>query len=86
MLKIQVETFLVQMLKILEGPVFEPLITIWALKKNYRIVEIAGDEPIRIGGEQKMRIIYNLFNDDIVNKYLESELNQEKTNLFSRFN
>ena len=48
-----------EMLKILEGPVFEPLITIWALKKNYKIVEIAGDEPIRIGGEQKMRIIYN---------------------------
>ncbi len=48
-----------EMLKILEGPVFEPLITIWALKKNFRIVEIAGDEPVRIGGEQKMRIIYN---------------------------
>ncbi len=49
------------MLSLLEGPVFEPLISIWALKNNYKIVEIAGDEPKRIGGEKKMRIIYNGF-------------------------
>ena len=36
-------------------------ISIWALKNNYKIVEIAGDEPKRIGGEKKMRIIYNGF-------------------------
>ena len=50
-----------EMLELLDGPVFEPLISIWALKNNYKIVEIAGDEPMRIGGEQKMRVIYNGF-------------------------
>ena len=48
-----------EMLELLDGPVFEPLISIWALKNNYKIIEIAGDEPLRIGGEQKMRVIYN---------------------------
>ena len=41
--------------------VFLETISIWALKNNYKIVEIAGDEPKRIGGEKKMRIIYNGF-------------------------
>ena len=49
------------MLNLLDGPVFEPLVTIWALKNNYKIVEIPGDEPKRIGGEKKMRIFYNGF-------------------------
>ena len=50
-----------EMLNLLDGPVFEPLVTIWALKNNYKIVEIPGDEPKRIGGEKKMRIFYNGF-------------------------
>ena len=40
------------MLNLLDGPVFEPLVTIWALKTT-KIVEIPGDEPKRIGGEKK---------------------------------
>ena len=48
-----------EMLNLLDGPVFEPLVTIWALKNNYKIIEIPGDEPKRIGGEKKMRIFYN---------------------------
>tara|TARA_Y100001968_G_scaffold311699_1_gene334058 strand:+ start:4603 stop:5307 length:705 start_codon:yes stop_codon:yes gene_type:complete len=50
-----------EMLQLLEGPVLEPLITIWALKNNYRVKEIPGDEPPRIGGQKKMRILYNGF-------------------------
>ncbi len=50
-----------EMLNLLDGPVFEPLVTLWALKNNYKILEIPGDEPKRIGGEKKMRIFYNGF-------------------------
>lgn len=41
------------------GPVFEPLITGIAQIDNLSLIEIPGDEPSRIGGESKMRIIYN---------------------------
>ena len=43
----------------LRGPVLEPLVTAWATLAQMKICEIPGDEPARIGGEQKMRVIYN---------------------------
>ncbi len=45
--------------KFLYGPVFEPLVSAVAINRNLSIVEIAGDEPIRIGGKSKMSVIYN---------------------------
>jgi glycosyltransferase involved in cell wall biosynthesis len=45
--------------KLLEGPVFEPLVSALALCRKNRIAEIPGDEPERIGGEKKMRVFYN---------------------------
>lgn len=41
------------------GPVTEPLTTAWACLNNRLICEIPGDEPARIGGASKMRVIYN---------------------------
>ena len=35
----------------------EPLLSIRAAKRNLRIGEIPGDEPVRIGGERKLKII-----------------------------
>lgn len=43
----------------LYGPVFEPLISAVAQARGLSILEIPGDEPARIGGESKMRVIYN---------------------------
>tara|TARA_B100001057_G_C22659351_1_gene875347 strand:+ start:239 stop:931 length:693 start_codon:yes stop_codon:yes gene_type:complete len=45
--------------KFLYGPVFEPLVSAVAINRNLSIMEIAGDEPIRIGGKSKMSVIYN---------------------------
>jgi len=45
--------------KFMYGPVFEPLISAVALKRNLTIYEIPGDEPARIGGTSKMSVIYN---------------------------
>jgi glycosyltransferase involved in cell wall biosynthesis len=36
---------------------WEPLLTVRALKRKLRISEIAGDEPLRIGGKAKLQII-----------------------------
>jgi len=41
------------------GPVFEPLLSAIAGVQNKRVAEISGDEPKRIGGEQKMQVVYN---------------------------
>ena len=41
------------------GPVFEPLTSMIACSRNLKVKEIPGDEPLRIGGESKMRVIYN---------------------------
>jgi hypothetical protein len=43
----------------LYGPVFEPLIAAVANARRLKIVEIPGDEPARIGGVRKMRVVYN---------------------------
>ena len=48
-----------QFRELLVGPVFEPLITAWALATSRSYAEISGDEPKRIGGKQKMSIVYN---------------------------
>ncbi len=45
--------------KLLYGPVFEPLTSAIAAIRKYKVIEIPGDEPARIGGERKMRVIYN---------------------------
>ena len=45
--------------KFLIGPVFEPLTSMVACNRKLKILEIAGDEPDRIGGESKMRVHYN---------------------------
>ena len=45
--------------KFLYGPVFEPLVSAVAINRNLLIMEITGDEPIRIGGKSKMSVIYN---------------------------
>ncbi|MDT7041652.1 glycosyltransferase family 2 protein [Candidatus Nitronereus thalassa] len=45
--------------RLLVGPVFEPLVTAWVLGNGRSYAEIPGDEPRRIGGERKMRVIYN---------------------------
>lgn len=41
------------------GPVFEPLVTGWVNLHRMSYAEIAGDEPARIGGASKMRVLYN---------------------------
>lgn len=41
------------------GPVHEPLVSALANLRGLRIVELAADEPPRIGGSRKMRILYN---------------------------
>lgn len=41
------------------GPVLEPLVTGWVNLHRLRYAEIAGDEPARIGGASKMRVLYN---------------------------
>jgi len=43
----------------LVGPVFEPLITGLSSLHALRVSEMAGDEPSRIGGSTKMRVVYN---------------------------
>tara|TARA_B100000575_G_C23131652_1_gene656516 strand:+ start:724 stop:1428 length:705 start_codon:yes stop_codon:yes gene_type:complete len=45
--------------KFLIGPVFEPLTSMVACSRNLKVKEIAGDEPLRLGGQSKMRVIYN---------------------------
>jgi glycosyltransferase involved in cell wall biosynthesis len=45
--------------RLLAGPVFEPLVTGVCNLKGMRICEIPGDEPPRIGGASKMRPFYN---------------------------
>lgn len=41
------------------GPVLEPLTTGLANLQRLKYAEIPGDEPRRIGGESKMKIVYN---------------------------
>ena len=43
----------------LVGPVFEPLLSAMAALRHRNVIEIPGDEPKRLGGKQKMRVIYN---------------------------
>ena len=45
--------------RIMQGPVFEPLVTSMCILQNRPLAEIPGDEPKRIGGESKMSIVYN---------------------------
>lgn len=45
--------------KYLIGPVFEPLVSAMGNLQGLSYCEIPGDEPKRIGGESKMRVIYN---------------------------
>ncbi len=44
---------------LLQGPVFEPLISAVATARNLQITEIPGDEPKRVGGLSKMSVPYN---------------------------
>ncbi len=41
------------------GPVFEPLLSAIACMRDLKIAEIPGDEPKRIGGQRKMRVLLN---------------------------
>jgi len=43
----------------LRGPVFEPLVTAVSNYRRLKMLEIPGDEPARIGGVRKMRVLYN---------------------------
>jgi glycosyltransferase involved in cell wall biosynthesis len=43
----------------LRGPVFEPLVSAVCNLHGLKICEIPGDEPRRIGGASKMRVVYN---------------------------
>jgi hypothetical protein len=43
----------------LKGPVLEPLVTGMCALRNLKVVEIPGDEPLRIGGVTKRSILYN---------------------------
>ena len=43
----------------LNGPCLEPLVTGMCAVRNLSVVEIPGDEPMRIGGVTKRSIIYN---------------------------
>jgi glycosyltransferase involved in cell wall biosynthesis len=45
--------------RILQGPVFEPLVTGMCILQNRPMIEIPGDEPKRIGGVSKMSVSYN---------------------------
>lgn len=45
--------------RLLQGPVFEPLVTGIVLLQGLRYAEIPGDEPERIGGLTKRSIVYN---------------------------
>ncbi|OGT35020.1 MAG: hypothetical protein A3F11_07380 [Gammaproteobacteria bacterium RIFCSPHIGHO2_12_FULL_37_14] len=45
--------------RILQGPVFEPLVSAVAAVRNLSVCEISGDEPKRIGGVSKMHVLYN---------------------------
>ncbi len=48
-----------EFLAFLYGPVFEPLVSAVANARRLKVTEIPGDEPARIGGVRKMRVIYN---------------------------
>ncbi len=48
-----------QLKRFLLGPVLEPAISAFSILNGLKTVEIPGDEPKRIGGERKMRIVYN---------------------------
>lgn len=48
-----------QLRRFLLGPVLEPAISAFSILHRLKTVEIPGDEPKRIGGERKMRIVYN---------------------------
>ena len=48
-----------EFIRLCQGPVLEPLVTLWALKKKWKILEISGHEPKRIKGYSKMRPFYN---------------------------
>jgi len=43
----------------LKGPMLEPLMSGWCNLHRKKMAEIAGDEPARIGGASKMRVLYN---------------------------
>jgi hypothetical protein len=43
----------------MRGPVLEPLVTGICALRNLKVIEVPGDEPLRIGGETKRSIIYN---------------------------
>jgi hypothetical protein len=43
----------------LRGPVFEPLVSAVCNLHGLKMGEIPGDEPHRIGGASKMRVVYN---------------------------
>jgi glycosyltransferase involved in cell wall biosynthesis len=43
----------------LVGPVLEPLVTGICALRNRKVVEIPGDEPLRIGGVTKRSVLYN---------------------------
>src|SRR5262249_20205090 len=43
----------------LRGPVFEPLVSAMCNLHGLQIWELRGDEPRRIGGASKMRVVYN---------------------------
>jgi glycosyltransferase involved in cell wall biosynthesis len=45
--------------KYLIGPVLEPLVSAIGNLYGYKYCEIPGDEPKRVGGESKMRVVYN---------------------------
>lgn len=45
--------------RIMQGPVFEPLVTSMCIMQKRAFVEIPGDEPKRIGGASKMSVVYN---------------------------
>lgn len=48
-----------EFVKLLYGPVFEPLVSAVANARNLKMLEIPGDEPKRIGGRSKMSVFYN---------------------------
>ncbi|MBI3453603.1 MAG: glycosyltransferase [Rhodospirillales bacterium] len=45
--------------RLMVGPVFEPLVSAISNLHGLRISEIPGDEPRRVGGASKMRVVYN---------------------------
>ena len=36
---------------------WEPLLSVRAARRRLKVVEIAGDEPVRVGGERKLRVL-----------------------------